>query len=607
MADSAEATQEQRIEGIAVSPGIARGRVRLSVDTLVAPLSWYVGSKAVEREKLRFREALGRTREQIRNMQEELEEGGSSREHASIFDAHLLVLEDAAVIDEVIRLLETEHRNVDRVYYEVIQHYITSLRRIPDPYLRERAIDIEDVARRVLRNLIPVPIADETEEEVRDHDQLILVAHDLVPSDTVTIDRERVKGFATEVGSATSHAAILARSLNVPAVVGLHGLRKVVENGDDLLLDGYSGLAIVRPSVATLAEYDQFKARESEILKGLETLRDEETRTADGRRIILSANIEFTHEIPQIQKQGAEGVGLYRTEFFYLNEEDLRSERRQARNYAQAARAVNPHGVIIRTLDIGGDKIWPELFDEPEPNPFLGLRGIRVSLESPKLFKTQLRAVLRASAEGKVRLMYPFVSSLEELRRANELLEEARQELREKDVPFDEEMEVGVMIEIPSAVLLADELAREVDFFSIGTNDLIQYTIAVDRVNERVAGLYQPYHPAIIRFLKTVVEAAHRNGIWVGVCGEAAADLLFTPIFVGLEIDELSVGAVQLLRVRRAVSRLDTEECKAFMEDLLKVSTTAEVEAKCISVAEAKYPELASAAVKGGKGTEAEA
>lgn len=588
-----DSREERRFEGTAVSPGIVRGQVHLKGVLMDEPESRRIQENEVEHERLRLKQALLKTREQIIEMREKIEKAAGS-ENASIFDAHLLLLEDSTVIDEINRLLDTEQRNVDRIYYEVIERYLESLRRIEDPYLRERAIDIEDVARRVLRNLGPAEHADEEMLFEGMGEEFILVAHDLTPSDTASIDRNRVLGFATEVGSMVSHTAIMARSLNIPAVVGIHSLRSDVESGDEILLDGYNGLLIVRPSKDTLEEYEVLKAEKAVLLDDLQEMRDQETETADGQQITLSANIEFAHEVAQVQKQGAEGVGLFRTEFFYANEESLRSEEAQTRQYVDVAVAVAPNAVIVRTVDLGGDKLMPDLFTEPEPNPFLGWRGIRVCLQEPDIFRPQLRAILRASARGKVGVMFPFVCGVGELREAIAALEEEKENLKKAGEPFDADIEVGVMIEIPSAALMADELAAEVDFFSIGTNDLVQYTLAVDRVNERITDLFRSADPAVLRLMKHVVEAAHRNGIWVGVCGEMAGDLLMTPLMIGFGVDELSVGASQLLSVRRAISRLKVSECRELVEKISEVASAAEVEELCHTLVMEKYPELIS-------------
>ncbi len=580
---------EVRLQGIGVSPGIARGVIHFSGESFEEPEDRRIASGDVDREKEKLQRAIVATREQIRDLQNEIE--GADSDHASIFDAHLLVLEDRAVLDEVRRKVEAELRSVDRVYFEVIERYLNTLRKISDPYLRERAIDVEDVARRVVRNLRwPGGDGPEANDEISSH--CILAAHDLTPSDTVSLDREFVLGFATEAGSATSHTAIMARSLNIPAVVALHHFSDSLVPGDEVLLDGTHGVLILRPSEETLKVYETLFKQEDDLVLELQELRDAETLTADDKKIILSGNIEFSSEVEQVTKQGAEGVGLYRTEFFYLNEIELRAEDKQTENYETVVKAVAPHGAIIRTLDIGGDKLWPGLSGEPEPNPFLGWRGIRVSLAKSDEFKVQLRAILRASAHGKIGVMYPFICNIAELKQANRLLDEAKLELSEKGMSFDEEIEVGAMIEIPSAALIADELAKEVDFFSIGTNDLIQYTTAVDRVNDRVADLYQPTHPAVIKLIGQTVEAAHDNGIWCGICGEAAGDLLLTPVLVGLGMDELSVGAAQLLRVRRAISRLDSGKCQDFVDHISGMGCGIEIADACRAEAMERYPEL---------------
>lgn len=582
------AKPELRLKGIGVSPGIASGPAERVGRVIEEPERLAIDRGDVESERDRLNEAIVRTRDQILELQREIgaEEGES---HSAIFDAHLLILEDSSILNEVLRIVETQRKSVDWAYYSVSKRYIDSLRKIDDPYLRERAVDIEDVAKRLLRNL-----RGDQDDGVRplQPDTGILLAHDLAPSDTVSLDRTRIRGFATELGSPTSHTAIMARSLNIPAVVALHEFPEDFAAGDQVLVDGYHGLVILNPTPETLADYESLRERERDVLTGLEALKNEETRTADGRKVILSANIEFIEELEGILSRGAEGVGLYRTEFFYLSRHELRDEENQAANYRKVAEATHPHGVIIRTLDIGGDKFRPELFEDPEPNPFLGWRGIRLSLDEVEEFRVQLRAILKASAYGKIRLMFPFLSTLEELRGAKEQLALAKEELRSRGVAFDENLEVGAMIEIPSAVLIADHLAREVDFFSIGSNDLIQYTTAIDRVNDRVAHLYQPAHPAVIAMIRETIEAAHRNGIWCGICGEVASDLVLAPVWVGMGIDELSVGGAQILRMRRALSRLDSSVCRVLADRLRTCGTSGEVRSLCLEAAQAAYPEL---------------
>ncbi|MEM7699884.1 MAG: phosphoenolpyruvate--protein phosphotransferase [Verrucomicrobiota bacterium] len=583
-------TTELRVSGVGVSPGIAWGPAELIEKPLEEPDATSISRSAIESEKSRLSLALIATRDQILDLQREIK-GNESDDHAGIFDAHLLLLEDATVLNEVIRTVENELKVVDWCYFSVVKRYVDSLRKIADPYLRERAVDIEDVAGRVLKNLRWVDL-DSPPSPDQSSNRSIIMAHDLTPSDTIEFDRNRVVGFATEVGSATSHTAIMARSLNLPAVVALHQIPKEITSGDIVLVDGYHGDVIIRPSEETLERYRSLQREETSLRTELESLIEAPTVTLDGHRIILSANIEFTEELPTISHIGADGIGLYRTEFFYIRDLKSREEDHQFANYRAAAEATGEHGVIIRTVDVGGDKLCPDLFEEPEPNPFLGWRGIRLSLDRDAEFRTQIRAILRASAFGKIRVMFPFISVLEELQGAKAIVEEVKSELKDSGIAFDEKIELGAMIEIPSAVMIADHLAAEVDFFSIGTNDLIQYTTAVDRINDRVAHLYQPTHPGVLRLIRETIEAAHRAGIWCGMCGEAAGDLLLTPVWVGLGIDELSVGSSQLLRTRRAISRLDRPSCEEFARSLSTLGSAEEVRKQCTSIAEERYPEI---------------
>ncbi|MFT5466777.1 MAG: phosphotransferase system enzyme I (PtsI) [Verrucomicrobiales bacterium] len=582
--------EEQRFQGIGVSPGIARAVAVVSVSAFEEPDTYTIGTSDIDSERYRLERALAETQRQIVSLQNQVRDAAGA-DDASIFDSHLLVLEDPAVLSQVYATVEDEKINIEAAFYQVCCQYIESLRMIPDPYLRERAVDIQDVARRVLRNFRPGESTEAPTEAAARH-QHVLFAHDLTPSDTAAMNRELVLGFATEAGSQTSHTAIMARGLNLPAIVGLADISQHVHTGDEVLLDGYSGLVIIRPSHDTIQHYQSVLIQKGELQESLQQLVDLPAETEDGFRLTLSANIEFAHEVENATRVGAEGVGLYRTEFFYINQVLLPEEDALAEDYGKVAREAAPHGVIIRTLDAGGDKIPGSTHFEPEPNPFLGWRGIRVCLEQTDLFQTQLRAILRASDEGTVSIMFPFIGTLEELRAAKEQVEIAKESLRTEGRPFDEKIQVGVMIELPSAVIIADALARECDFFSVGTNDLVQYTLAVDRVNERVAGLYQPHNPAVVRLLKQSADAAHKAGIWIGVCGEMASDILATPLLVGMGITELSVGSSQLPAVRRAVRSLSRSDCAALVEDVTDLFETEAIIKRCREVAEASYPEL---------------
>ena len=578
---------ERRFQGVGVSPGIARGTVFVHRPDDEEPPVRRIEQSEIADEIARFETALLATRAQILEMQERIATSIGAKD-ASIFDAHLLVVEDRTLIDEVLRNLQREKYNIEHTFAQVAGRYAKTLSEIDDPYLRERAMDIHDVTRRVIHNLMgkhSMSLASIATPH-------ILIAHNLTPSDTAQLNRTLVLAFGTDIGSKTSHTAIMARSLNIPAVVGLHDASNQLATGDHVLLDGYSGVLIVNPSDQTLWEYGELELIKTEVEERLTELRETESKTRDGRHIILSANIELPEDLVQVKKSGAEGVGLYRTEFFYLNRVELPNEDDQYQAYRKVAEAVMPHSVIIRTLDLGGDKFMSALNLPEELNPFLGWRAIRFCLERVDVFKVQLRAILRASAVGNVRIMYPMISGVEELRRANCILDECRAELRKEGFAFDEKLQVGAMIEIPSAAVSADILAREVDFFSIGTNDLIQYSIAVDRLNERIAHLYEPTHPAILRLIRMTVEAAHNHQLWVGVCGEMAGDIALTPLLLGLGVDELSTGAALVPRVKRAVQSLDLDACRRLIEDVQSLDTAAAILEKCRAVARSHYPEL---------------
>ncbi len=578
---------ERRFHGVGVSPGIARGTVFVLRPEDEEPPKRAIEEWEVPGEVTRLEAALLQTREQIVEMQNRIA-GAIGAKDASIFDAHLLVVEDRTLIDEVLRTLDRDRFNVEFIFQEVANRYAKTLSEIDDPYLRERALDINDVCRRVVRNLMGKDAKTAAQIDVPH----ILVAHNLTPSDTAQLNRKLVLGFATDVGSRTSHTAIMARSLNIPAVVALHNVSDSLLSGDQVLLDGYSGLLIVNPSDQTLWEYGELEVKKTEVEDKLESLRETISTTLDGRHITLSANIELPSDVELVKQSGAEGIGLYRTEFFYINKNELPNEEEQYQNYLAVAREMGSQSVIIRTLDLGGDKFMSALQLPSELNPFLGWRAIRFCLERVDVFKTQLRAILRASALGNIRMMFPMISGVDEVRRANAVLEECRQELREKGVPFNEHMEVGAMIEVPSAALVADLLAQEVDFFSIGTNDLIQYTIAVDRVNERIAHLYEPTHPAIIRLIKMIVNAAHAHNLWVGVCGEMAGEISLTPLLVGLGVDELSTGSALVPRVKRAVQSLDIGVCLQLVDEVKNMESADAILEKCEAIAKAHYPEL---------------
>jgi phosphoenolpyruvate-protein phosphotransferase (PTS system enzyme I) len=585
---SGGARQEIRFEGAGVSPGMACAKIHVVRDDLDDVPRYRIAPSQVPDEIGRFETALIQTRMQILEMQQRIAESIGAKD-AAIFDAHLLVVEDRTLIDEVLRKLETDLCNVEWVFQEVATRYAETLNKIDDPYLRERALDIQDVTKRVIRNLqgkAPKTFLALSEPH-------ILVAHNLTPSDTASINRANVLAIATDLGSRTSHAGILARSLNIPAVVGLHDITAKLETGQDVLVDGSDGLLIVNPAPETIAHYAEIESRRARVTARLKELRTTRSTTRDGRHIVLSANIELPEDVEAVAANGAEGIGLYRTEFLYLNRTTLPTEDEQFETYRKVAERVRPDPLIIRTFDLGGDKLAPGTVDiTDELNPFLGWRAIRLCLEHMDIFKTQLRAILRASAVGNIKIMFPMISGLEELRRARAVLAECNEELRRSGIPLGEEIEVGAMIEIPSAAICANVLAPEVDFFSIGTNDLIQYTLAVDRMNEKIAHLYEPTHPAILRLLRMIAEAAHAHHIWVGVCGEMAGDVALVPLLLGLGMDELSAGATLVPRVKRAVQSVAIPECRELVEETLKLNTASEILVRCLELANKRYGDL---------------
>ncbi len=578
---------ERVFQGMAVAPGIAEGKVLIHFqEDEVVPFR-DLSDADLDAEVTRFEGALLATRRELLELQERLSSSAGAGD-ASIFDAHLLVLEDPSLIDEVNKGIRLKKNNAEFVFQSVVHRFIKTLSAIDDAYLRERAIDLEDVARRVIRHLLG-----KTGQRLSGHDRNhIIVADELTPSDTATLNKDNVAGFITEKGSKTSHTAIMARALGIPAIVGLEGICDKLENGDIILIDGYSGRVFLNPSPETLAGYQQLAEEKEHIEESLETLRESDSVTLDGRHIILSANIELPEELDDVASCGAEGIGLYRTEFLYFNRATPPDENEQYAIYRQVAERIAPQSVIIRTLDIGGDKPTECLDLVEEENPFLGCRAIRFCLRHPEIFKTQLRAILRAAVHGNLRLMFPMISGREELLHAKALLDEAMDELRVRGEAFQVDIELGIMIEVPSAAIIADLLAKEVKFFSIGTNDLLQYLMAADRGNERIAHLHDPAHPAVTRTLKTIVDAAHAAGIWVGVCGELAGDIEFTPLLVGLGIDELSASAALVPRVKKAIRSLDVAACEAIVNHALSGERAVEIYARTTGLARTRYGDL---------------
>ena len=568
---------ELTFRGIPVSAGVSRGKI-LVIDRVRPVISKAkVPDAALGEEVNRLEKALVSTRQQILEVQRKVSEGMGAHE-GGIFDAHLLVLEDRTLLDEVVRMILEDKVNAEHAFHTVAERYAATLAAIEDDYLRERATDMRDVTARVLNNLMGV---DEGADLRHLKEPCIVISHDLTPSNTAQLDKRNVLGFATDVGSKTSHTAIMARSMRIPAIVGLREATGQLRTGQYALLDGFNGVIIVNPTDQTLFEYGQLLRKQVTLQEKLRDILSKPALTLDNHRVFLSANIEQAKDAEEVKINGAEGVGLFRTEYLFINRERPPTEEQQYQAYHQAAVALKPLPVVIRTLDLGGDKFMSNMPMPTEMNPFLGWRAIRFCLQERGLFREHLRAILRASAEGNIRMMYPMISGLEELNQVNALVDEYKAELRREKIPFDEDIEIGAMIEIPSAVIVAESLAKRLDFFSIGTNDLIQYSLAVDRMNEKIAHLYEPTHPAIVRLIKATVDAAHKHKIPVSVCGEMASDPVLTPLLLGLGVDELSASPPLVPPIKFVIRRMKMDEARALAEFALECETSSEILRRC--------------------------
>ncbi|MCQ9207825.1 MAG: phosphoenolpyruvate--protein phosphotransferase [Omnitrophica bacterium] len=561
------------LKGIPAAPGFAIGKAFILGSQELEVDKRSINESQIPKEITRFEEALIKTRSEILDIQKKISKEMGVR-HAQIFNAHLLVLEDRTLIEGVISRLKKEKLCVEYVFLQVLKKYIKTFSCIDDPYLRERLSDIEDVGKRILRNLCGI------HREILNNlkEKLIIVAYDISPSDTASMRKEKVMGFITDIGGKTSHTAIMAKALEIPAVVGLEEATAKIRTGTTIIVDGTRGEVIVNPDRVTLHKYKQQSAKLLRQEQSLVKLRGLAAATKDGHKIELAANIELPEELPSVIAHGAKGIGLYRTEYFYMNRSDLPSEDEHFEAYKKVSQEVKPHPVVIRTLDLGGDKFLSQLDMPQEMNPYLGWRAIRFCLAKPEIFKVQLRAILRASAYGELKLMYPMISGIEELRQANQMLDEVKQELRRRKIRFDEDIDVGAMIEIPSAALTCDILAKEVDFFSIGTNDLIQYSIAVDRVNEKIAYLYEPAHPAVLRLVKNIIDSGHKEKIWVGMCGEMASEPAFALLLLGLGLDEFSVSPAAVPIIKRVIRSVTLRQAQDVACKAMRLTTGKDVE-----------------------------
>ena len=555
---------ERTLFGIPASPGVAHGQVFRFLHEEVEVLNYEVKKEDHPQEIARFKDALRVTHNQIQEVREGVAKNLGEKE-AGIFDAHLMVLEDKALIDDVENEIKTTGDNVEQCLHRVSQKYYDYFNQLEDVYLRERASDLKDISRRLTRNLIGATGAGTAFLE----DPRVLVSEDLTPSDTASLDRSKILAIATETGGQTSHAVIMARASGVPAVVGVRSLTEGLGKGDSLLVDGFEGLVVVNPSETTLFRYGRVGVRRKKLKSLVEEDAKEPALTKDGQPFQLFANADSPEEVKAGIESACEGVGLFRTEALFLRKNEMPTEEVQFLHYRELVKAANPLSVTIRTLDLGGDKVLNQGEREQENNPFMGFRAIRYCLQNPETFLVQLRAILKASAFGKVKVMFPMISGVGEVIRAKVLLERAKKELKEQSEDFDESIDVGCMIETPSAVTICDLLAREVDFFSVGTNDLVQYLLAVDRVNNQIAYLYEPHHPAVIRSLEQVSRVAKETGKPITVCGEIAGDPHFLPILLGLGFDHLSCAPPLLQELKFFGRRFTYEECRELVNEIL--------------------------------------
>jgi len=563
---------EKILNGVPAAGGIAIGPVYL-----YHPEGFSVSRRNLKPEELaeelaRYQGALTKTHAQISGLEEKMQEK-LGKEHAAIFQAHQVVLEDPLFTDEIPQSIQSRRLNAEFLVAEALEKFKSVMESLEDGYFRERGGDIQDVSNRLLRNL-----AGGEKDQLKKLDrEVILIASDLSPSDTVNLSPDTVKGFCTDIGGRTSHVAIVARSLGLPAVVGMQAISATVQEGDMVVVDGNKGVVVVNPLPQTLKQYRKLKEDYEAFQKSLEELQALPAQTPDGHQVTLAANIEIPQELDELARHGAEGIGLFRTEFLFLDREEIPTEEEQYVAYKELATKTGVNPAIIRTLDLGGDKFLSHLNVLHESNPFLGLRAIRLCLKRPEIFKPQLRAILRAAAHGPIKIMFPMISTLAEIREAKILLNQCVQQLKKEGMVFRSGIEVGAMIEIPSAAIIADVLIQEVDFLSIGTNDLIQYTLAVDRVNESVAYLYDPANPAILRLIQMTVDACHRAGKWVGMCGEMAGDPQFVPLLLGMGLDEFSASVSVIPEIKKVIRLMPYDKAREIAKAALQLKTSGEV------------------------------
>ncbi|MDI6780693.1 MAG: phosphoenolpyruvate--protein phosphotransferase [bacterium] len=561
------------LTGIPASSGIVIGKAFLFDIGRFKVEKRKIASTQIEVEVYHFKGAILKTREEIKRLEEKVQQNIGA-DIAKIFGAHLAMLEDPLLVLDVAQKIREESVCAEYALECVLQNIANNFSIMEDEYFRERAMDVYDVGRRILHNLIGVDRLS-VEDLI---EKVIIIARELSPSDTAHMHDSNVIGFVTEIGGKTSHAAIMARALEIPAVVGLKEITYQVRNNETIIIDGSHGIVIINPDKETKGKYARKQEEYLAFKEGLSCLRDLPAQTEDGFRVLLSANIGTAEEIEVIKREGAEGIGLYRTEYLYLERTDLPTEEEQFNAYQSVVKKIVPCPTVIRTVDLGGDKFLTHLDLPIEQNPFLGLRAIRLCLKYPEIFKVQIRAILKASNYGRVQIMFPLISEIDEFQQAKTILLSVMEELEQEKIPFDRNIQIGIMVETPSAALIADRLAKEVDFFSIGTNDLIQYTMAIDRVNEEVSALYKPFHPAILRLIKMTIDAAHNEGKWVGMCGEMAGDPFFTILLLGLGLDEFSMSGGSIARIKKIIRAVRLDEAKAFADEIMRITSAAEVQ-----------------------------
>ncbi|KRK98933.1 phosphoenolpyruvate--protein phosphotransferase [Companilactobacillus futsaii] len=564
------------IKGIAASDGIATAEAYL----LVQPdLSFNKKSISdADAEISRLKDAISTSDDELTKIRDTAKES-LGEEEAQVFDAHKMILADPEFTGAVEQEVKDKSVNAEQALHDVSENFIAIFEGMTDnPYMQERAADVRDVTKRVMAHLLGVALPNPA---LIDH-EVVIVAHDLTPSDTAQLNKKYVKGFVTDIGGRTAHSAIMARSLELPAVVGTDTITKDVKEGDTVIVDGLDGAAIVEPTDDDIKHYAELAKKFAEEKAEWEKLKDEPSVTADGKHFDIAANIGTPDDLQGVIDNGAEGVGLYRTEFLYMQSDKLPTEDDQFEAYKKVLEGMKGKPVVVRTMDIGGDKHLPYLPLPEEMNPFLGYRAIRISLDRQEIFRTQLRALLRASAFGNLRIMFPMIGTLQEFRDAKKVFEEEKAKLVKDGVKVSDDIQLGMMMEVPAAAVLADQFAKEVDFFSIGTNDLIQYTMAADRGNEHVSYLYQPYNPSILRLIKHVIESAHKEGKWAGMCGEAAGDNTMLPLLLSMGLDEYSMSATSVLRVRSLMKKLSTKDLATLADRAVNESITNEDNKKLV-------------------------